>query len=73
MKNLYRKILTWLFVKTIAPKVKLRFNPYIFCFEFPSNTIYYNFDLDDEPFIENLINYHCHEPHLSLYTYSILH
>ena len=73
MKLTYKRILTWLFIKSIAPKVKPRFSEIIFCFEFPTNTLYYNFEPIERSFGRQMVKWHHHRPRVNLYVYSLLH
>ena len=70
---LLRKIIVFLFIKTINPRIKLKYDENDFAFCFKNNTLYYNFDLIDMGFLRHMRECHKWEPQFGLILYSLLH
>ena len=70
---LLKKIIIFLFVKLINPKIKLKYNENDFAFCFTNNTLYYSWDLVDMGFLRHMRECHEWEPQFSEMLYSILH
>lgn len=70
---LLKKIIIFLFVKTINPRIKIKYNENAFAFCFTNNTLYYNFDLIDMGFLRHMRECHYWEPQFGLMIYSLLH
>ena len=70
---LLKKIIIFLFVKTINPRIRIKYNENAFAFCFTNNTLYYNFDLIDMGFLRHMRECHYWEPQFGLMIYSLLH
>ena len=70
---LLKKIIIFLFVKTINPRIKIKYKENVFAFCFTNNTLYYNFDLIDMGFLRHMRECHYWEPQFGLMIYSLLH
>ena len=70
---LLKKIIIFLFVKTINPRIKIKYKKDTFAFCFTNNTLYYNFDLIDMGFLRHMRECHYWEPQFGLMIYSLLH
>ena len=70
---LLKKIIIFLFIKTINPRIKIKYDKDIFAFCFTNNTLYYNFDIIDMGFMRHMREYHKWEPQFSVMLYSLLH
>lgn len=68
-----RKIAVWLFVKSISPRVKVKYTPNSFEFDFIRNSLSYCDDLQDFGFMRHLKEQHSPSISLKDFTYSILH
>lgn len=70
---LLKKIIIFLFVKTINPRIKIKYKENVFAFCFTNNTLYYNFNLIDMGFLRHMRECHHWEPQFGLMIYSLLH
>lgn len=70
---LLKKIIIFLFVKTINPRIRIKYKENVFAFCFTNNTLYYNFDLIDMGFLRHMRECHYWEPQFGLMIYSLLH
>ena len=70
---LLKKIIIFLFVKTINPRIRIKYKKDTFAFCFTNNTLYYNFDLIDMGFLRHMRECHYWEPQFGLMIYSLLH
>lgn len=70
---LLKKIIIFLFIKTINPRIKVKYDENAFAFRFINNTLYYNFDLVDMGFLRHMRECHKWEPQFGLMVYSLLH
>jgi hypothetical protein len=70
---LLRKIIVFLFIKTINPRIKIKYDENDFAFCFKNNTLYYNFNLIDMGFLRHMRECHKREPQFGLMLYSLLH
>ena len=70
---MFRKIAVWLFVKSISPKVKVKYTPDTFDFDFTYNSLSYCDNLQDLGFMRHLKEQHSASLSLKGFTYSILH
>ena len=70
---LLKKIIIFLFIKTINPRIKIKYDKDMFAFCFTNNTLYYNFDIVDMGFMRHMRECHQWEPQFSVMLYSLLH
>lgn len=70
---LLKKIIIFLFIKTINPRIKIKYDEDMFAFCFTNNTLYYNFDIIDMGFMRHMRECHKWEPQFSVMLYSLLH
>ena len=70
---LLKKIIVFLFVKIISPKVKVKYCEESFSFCFKNNILEYNFHTEDMGFTRHMREYHLYEPQFKLLLYSLLH
>jgi hypothetical protein len=70
---LLKKIIIFLFIKTINPRIKIKYDEDMFAFCFTNNTLYYNFDIIDMGFLRHMRECHKWEPQFSVMLYSLLH
>lgn len=68
----WKKIIIFLFVKTINPRIKLKYSNW-FAFDFNSNTLFYCFDDKDIGFLRHMRECHLWEPQFGIVLYSLLH
>lgn len=70
---LWSKIIVFLFVKIINPRIRVKYDEEHFAFCFANNTLYYNFNIIDMGFLRHMRECHKWEPQFSLMLYCILH
>lgn len=70
---LLKKIIVFLFIKTINPRIKLKYTENEFAFCFSNKTLYYSWNLIDMGFLRHMRECHYWEPQFGVMLYSLLH